>query len=136
MAGETVAIIKVGERFDMANAVKGHTKDKGYPYILVIKQAEKGYKKIKMFVHNAQECWNAQSVTVKEILDCSVFGRKAPSGAFYDEVKITADCTPEDVYADERQKAGDDFEKAIGKEDKVEGGLFDQYIDGNELPFV
>jgi len=132
------AIIKVGDVFDMRaeGVYKGQTK-KEFPYICIIKKAERGYSSVKMFVHNATECLNAQSIKVTKIIDATCAPKKGPNGKFYSEFKITADCEPRDVYADERQKTSDEFESIVRSQGaEPEGGLFDMYSDGNDLPFV
>lgn len=132
------AIIKVGDVFDMRaeGIYKGQTK-KEFPYICVIKKAERGYSSVKMFVHNATECLNAQSIKVTKIIDATCAPKKGPNGKFYSEFKITADCEPKDVYAEERKKTGEEFEMFVNTaDDKPEGGLFDVYSDGNDLPFA
>ena len=131
--------IRVGEEFSLTgNGVhKGMSKTKDLPYIFVIKKAERGFSSLKMFIHNASECLNAQKVKVKKIIDVSAAPRKAPNGNFYSEYKITADCEPFDILADERKKTADDFEMFVNTDDvKPDGGLFDKYSDWNDLPFV
>lgn len=139
MANESTANIKVGDEFSLnsENVFKGNSREKNIPYIMVIKKAERGFASVKMFVHNATECLNAQSVKVTKIIDANCAPRKAPNGKIYTEFKITADCEPKDVLADERKKTADDFEMFVNTEDvKPDGGLFDKYSDGNDLPFV
>lgn len=138
MASDTSAIIRVGDEFLLfgENVYKGTSKEKDIPYIMVIKKAERGFSSVKMFIHNATECLNAQSVVVKKIIDANCSPRKAPSGKIYTEFKITADCEPKDVFVEERKRTADDFEMFVNNEPKAEGGLFDKYADGNDFPFA
>lgn len=140
MASDTTAIIKVGDTFSLTGegVYKGVSKEKNFPYIMVIKKAERGFASVKMFVHNATDCLNAQSVTVKTIIDANCSPRKAPNGKIYTEFKITADCEPKDVFAEERKKTGDEFMDLVSSaaDAKPEAGLFDTYMDGNDFPFA
>lgn len=139
MANESSATIRVGEEISLVgqNVYKGTSKTRNEPYVFVIKKAERGYASVKMFVANAKECLNAQRVKVKKIIDATAAPRKAPNGTIYTEYKITAECEAFDAYADERKKTSDEFEMFVNTDDaKPEGGLFDRYADGNDLPFV
>ena len=135
--GTASATIRVGDEFALNGdgVFKGFSKDRNLPYIFVIKKADRGFASVKMFIHNAEECMNAQKIKVKKILDASASPRSV-NGKFYTEFKITADCDAFDVYASERKRTGDEFESIVNSKAKPEGGLFDQYSDGNELPFV
>jgi len=138
MPNESSASIRVGDEIDLTagNVFKGTSKDKNLPYVMYIRKAERGFASVKMFIHNATECLNAQSVKVVKILDAVAAPRKAPNGNIYTEFKITADCEPKDILAEERKRTADEFEMFVNTEPKAEGGLFDKYTDGNELPFA
>lgn len=137
-SASAIATIRVGDEFSLTGeGVYSGTSRKGNPYICVLKKAERGFSSVKMFVHNVYECQNAQSIKVTKIIDASCAPKKSPNGKFYSEYKITADCEPKDIYKDERQKTSEEFEMFVNTDDaKPEGGLFDMYSDGNDLPFV